>query len=108
MFPKSDPIINPSWAVDTRTLPEKFLNIMCTSLGLLNSLELEHWNTICARNCLFKEKSKAGIYATDYCIKTEQRKFKKEMARLNYIDTLGSKTSPGSKKNDYQLSLIHI
>ena len=104
MFPKSDPVINPSWAVDTRTLPEKFLSIMCTSLGLLNSLELEHWNTICGRNCLFKEKSKAGIYATDYDIKTEQRNFKKEMARLNYIDTLGNKTSPNSRKNDHQLN----
>ena len=72
IFPKSDPVIDPIWAVDNRTLPEKFISIMCNSLGLLTSLELDHWNRICGRNCLFKEKSKSGIYSTDFDIKTEQ------------------------------------
>ena len=77
---------------------------MCTSLGLLTSLELEHWNEICGRDCLFKEKSKAGIYATDYDIKTEQRNFKKKMSRLDYIDTLGTKISKKSKNLECQLN----
>ena len=99
VFPKSDPAIDPNWAVDDRTLPEKFLNIMCTSLGLLTSLELEHWNEICGRDCLFKEKSKAGIYATDYDIKQEQRMFKKKNVKVKlHKDTSDQKNLKSLRK----------
>ena len=105
IFPKSDPVINPSWAVDDRTLPEKFLNIMCNSLGLLTNLELEHWNKMCGRNCLFKEKSKYGIYSTDFNIKMEQRIYKKNMSRMKYINNLGADDPNNPTQTDFQLNL---
>ena len=104
IFPKFDPEKDPNWYVDSRSMPEKFLSIMCNSLSLLTELELNHWNELCGRNCLFKEKSKSGIYATDFDIKTEQRIFKAQMSKLDYIEKLGAENSKKVTRTDIQLN----
>ena len=66
---------------------------------------MEHWNKMCGRDCLFKEKSKSGIYSTDFDIKMEQRLYKKNMSRLDYIDKLGAENPKNSTHTDFQLNL---
>ena len=105
MFPKLDPKIDPSWHIDSRTMPEKFLSIVCNSLSLLTELELTHWNELCQRNCLFLEKSKQGIYVSDFDIKTEQRLYKAKMSKLDYIEKLGEENSKKVTRTDIRLNL---
>ena len=79
-----------SWYIDTRTQSEKFLAIVCNSLSLLNEGEFSHWNELCGRNCNFLEKSKHGLYCTDYDIKEQQRIFKVKLNKIGYIEKLGN------------------
>ena len=46
IFPKSDPEQDPSWHIDKRSQPQRFLSIICNSLSILNELELNHWNQL--------------------------------------------------------------
>ena len=75
MFPRFDPEIDENWFIDTRSQTEKYFDIVCNSLNLLNEGEFAHWNELCARDCKFQEKSKLGLYCTDYDIKDLQRIF---------------------------------
>ena len=86
-------------------MPEKFLSIICNSVSLLTELELTHWNELCGRNCLFKEKFKSGIYVSDFDIKTEQRLYNAKMSKLDYIEKLGEENSKKVTRTDIQLNL---
>ena len=102
--PQSDPVTDSSWHIDSRTQSEKFLAIICNSLSLLNELEFSHWNELCQRNCHFLEKSKHGIYITDFDTKEEQRIFKAKKSENDYIEKLGHQNLRKSPKRNVQLN----
>ena len=104
IFPKSDPEQDPSWHIDNRSQPQRFLSIICNSLSILNELELNHWNQLCQRDCLFLEKSKQGIYVTDFDIKDQQRIFKAKMSKNDYVQRLGQENLRNSPKRKIQLN----
>ena len=104
LFPKSDPVQDSSWHIDNRSQPQRFLSIICNSLSILNELELNHWNQLCQRDCLFLEKSKQGIYVSDFDIKDQQRLFKAKKSKNDYVERLGQQNLKKSPKKEVQLN----
>ena len=104
VFPKFDPKIDPSWHIDSRTVPEILLSIICNSLSILTEIELTHWNQLCQRDCLFLEKSKQGIYVSDFDIKNEHNLYKAKMSKIDYIEKLGEQNIKKSNKTDIRLN----
>ena len=72
IVPKSDPVRDPNYAVNDRSLPEKFLNIMYNSLELLTGLELEPWNNICGRDLMPNEEVDAGQIILTFLLSDER------------------------------------
>ena len=104
MFPRVDPEIDESWYVDTRSQTEKYFDIVCNSLSLLNEGDFAHWNELCARDCNFLEKSKLGLYCTEYDIKDQQRIFKAKQSKMDYIEKLGNEKVKKSNRRNLKLN----
>ena len=104
IFPKSDPEQDPSWHIDKRSQPQRFLSIICNSLSIINELELNHWNQLCQRDCLFLEKSIQGIYVSNFDINYQLRIFKAKMSKNDYIQRLGQENLRNSPKQKVQLN----
>ena len=56
------------------------MDIICNSLILLSHDKYLYYNQLCQRDVKYLEKSKQGLYSTDYCIKAQIRDYK---AKLN-------------------------
>ena len=64
---------------------------MCNTLSKLNQDEYVHYSQLCQRDIKFLEKSRQGLYATDYCIKAQIWKYKAKLHKENYVEGLGDK-----------------
>ena len=81
------------------------MDIICNSLILLSHDKYLYYNQLCQRDVKYLEKSKQGLYSTDYCIKAQIRDYKVKLNKENYVENLGEKPYREPKDKFVQTSV---